>query len=592
MRAERRTSRTSQRAVSRLLPWGRLTLTLVMCVIFTAVGLEKVPAQGICTADINPKTGSVSIEYNDFSDHTLDVTVLCQRYGEDLGVVRSDDWIDVMDVRRKQSDLHLEIWTITYRLRQNDGSNARRGYLKYSMGQYYGVLDITQQIKPTVTPPGGAVPPTSPTPTPTPTSCRPISVSLDPASLSFAKDGGSRSVTVTALASTCQWSISGAPEWIQFAKLSGQGTQVFSCNVLANNGTSSRSATVVIAGASFNFSQEAPSPSVGGGSSIGNTPPCASVSTRSLSFSSMGGSKTIDVSTNQSTCSWDVTNSSYTPWLTVNSRHGMGNQTVTITTAANNDQRSRHVTLNIGGQLVEVTQAAPPLPNAYDIVVVQKTGTMSGRAELSALSALATYNNYSAKALATGFHYTGDEWTFQMADWDHDGHLDLIGVHKNGTPSGKTEVHILSGASGFTQYSLHTRTALSLTNANHAFAMADWDRDGHLDLFMIQKAGTGSGTTEVHILSGKSNFSQFILHTRTALQQSDGNWEFIVADWNRDGRPDLIGIAKKATGSGMTEVHILVGASSFDQFILHTRTALGEVGREYQFVMIGKIKEP
>src|SRR5207237_1172036 len=178
-------------------------------------------------------------------------------------------------------------------------------------------------------------------------------------------------------ASTVQWSIHGAPEWIQFAKLSGQGTQVFSCNALTNNGTASRSATVVIAGASFNFSQEAPSPSVGGG--IGTTPPCASVSTRSLSFSSIGGPKTIDVSTNLPTCSWDVTNSSYTPWLTVTSRHGMGNQTVTITAAANNDQKSRHVTLNIGGWLVEVTQASPPSPNAYDIVMIQKSGAMSGR---------------------------------------------------------------------------------------------------------------------------------------------------------------------------------------------------------------------
>jgi len=374
-----------------------------------------------------------------------------------------------------------------------------------------------------------------------------FSVKVDPSSLSFTKDGGSRSATVTTSDPACQWSVDGAPEWISFAIISGQGTQTFSCNVLANKTTTSRTATVKIAGTPFIFTQ----------------------------------------------------------------------------------------------------QPGDPLPDANDIVMVQKSGGMSGMTELSALSALSTYNGFSAKDLPTGFLYTGDDWTFQLADWNRDGHLDLIGIHKNGTPSGKTEVHILSGASGFTdyilhiatpleptfdnwdfivadwdrdghpdligikkqgthsgtteihilsgasqftQFVLHTKTALSLTDSNYAFAMADWDRDGHLDLFMIKKAGTGTGTTEVHVLSGKSNFSQFILHTGTALHQTDGNWEFILADWNRDGRPDLIGIAKKATGSGATEVHILSGARSFGQFILHTRTALGEVGKEYQFVTVGKIK--
>lgn len=96
--------------------------------------------------------------------------------------------------------------------------------------------------------------------------------------------------------------------------------------------------------------------------------------------------------------------------------------------------------------------------------------------------------------------------------------------------------------------------------------------------------------TEVHILSGKNNFSEFLLHTATALHPTNRNCEFIVTDWNKDGRPDLVLVAKKETGSKTTEVHILSGASSFSQFLLQTRTALGEVGDEFQFGISGSIK--
>ncbi|MFF4161562.1 hypothetical protein [Streptomyces sp. NPDC001678] len=37
----------------------------------------------------------------------------------------------------------------------------------------------------------------------------------------------------------------------------------------------------------------------------------------------------------------------------------------------------------------------------------------------------------------------------------------------------------------------------------------------------------------------------------------DRTFEFSVADWNRDGRPDLLAIKKSGTGTNSTEVHIL-----------------------------------
>ena len=91
-----------------------------------------------------------------------------------------------------------------------------------------------------------------------------------------------------------------------------------------------------------------------------------------------------------------------------------------------------------------------------------------------------------------------------------------------------------------------------------------------------RRARRGRDRTEVHILSGASNFQQFILQTGTALHETDNSFAFAVTDWDGDGRPDLVAIKKSATGTQSTEVHILSGASNYQQFILQTGTALHE----------------
>jgi hypothetical protein len=91
------------------------------------------------------------------------------------------------------------------------------------------------------------------------------------------------------------------------------------------------------------------------------------------------------------------------------------------------------------------------------------------------------------------------------------------------------------------------------------FTMADWNGDGHLDLIAIKKSNTGANRTEVHILSGASNFQDFILQTDTALHTTDNTFDFAMVDWNGDGRPDLVAIKKKNTTTKRTEVHVLAG---------------------------------
>jgi hypothetical protein len=49
-----------------------------------------------------------------------------------------------------------------------------------------------------------------------------------------------------------------------------------------------------------------------------------------------------------------------------------------------------------------------------------------------------------------------------------------------------------------------------------------------LDLYGIAKSGTGTHSSEVHVLSGGDNFQTWLLHTGTGLSETgtDDAWEF------------------------------------------------------------------
>ncbi len=103
---------------------------------------------------------------------------------------------------------------------------------------------------------------------------------------------------------------------------------------------------------------------------------------------------------------------------------------------------------------------------------------------------------------------------------------------------------------------------------------------GFLDLAVIKTHTTGTKSTEVHILSGASNFQSFILQTGTALFETRDKAAFTydMGDWNKDGKSDLIVIKKSGTGTKSTEVHILSRATNFKSFLLQTGTPLPETG--------------
>lgn len=231
--------------------------------------------------------------------------------------------------------------------------------------------------------------------------------------------------------------------------------------------------------------------------------------------------------------------------------------------------------------LFRTAQVVNPTPKR-DIVALAKNG-LSGRTEVHQLTFSSGYQSYS-KHIATALSRTGSDhlWVLLLGDYNRDGVEDIYAINKVGA-SGRTEVHVLNGADSFRTYLAHIATALGVTGRDEkwVFELADYNRDGTLDLYGILRQGS-SGRTEVHVLNGANRFSGYLVNVATPLPAtgSDGSWDFGLGDQNRDGAVDLFAISKMGRGSGRTEIVVLDGASSFRTYLGEAVTALGQTGRD------------
>ena len=177
---------------------------------------------------------------------------------------------------------------------------------------------------------------------PTPTKCE---VSVGAASSTIDAAGGHGSVVLTTQPE-CTWTAATESKWISgLSPSSGQGSGSVAFDVAANPDGISRQATVTVNGRQAVFNQEAAACTI-------------TLAASSVDVSDAGGTATVAV-TSPNGCSWAT--SSGAPWISVTAgATGTGPGTVTIR-AASNTGIARTGSVDVGGQMLTVSQAAAPI---------------------------------------------------------------------------------------------------------------------------------------------------------------------------------------------------------------------------------------
>jgi hypothetical protein len=167
--------------------------------------------------------------------------------------------------------------------------------------------------------------------------------SINPGSASVGAAAGNGTISVTA-GTSCNWNATSPVGWITFSTpVSGLGNGSVGFNVAANSNSSSRSATLTVAGQSFVVTQAGAA--------------CdATLNPASQNFAVAGGNGSTSVAVANG-CTWSAVPSA--GWITVlTGANGTGNGNVTYSVSPNPNGTSRSGTIAIGGKLLNVTQDA------------------------------------------------------------------------------------------------------------------------------------------------------------------------------------------------------------------------------------------
>ena len=153
--------------------------------------------------------------------------------------------------------------------------------------------------------------------------------------------------------------------------------------------------------------------------------------------------------------------------------------------------------------------------------------------------------------------------------WDYDSFHDMVIIDRD-DGLGRASISVQSSyLSIFEIQLLRATLPTGALNKNiWDIRLGHYDNDLVPDLFLLRRYGTGA--VEVHVLSGNSNYQEWILHKKLFLHElTTPTMELHIADYNRDGRSDLYFINRGVTGSGNTEIHVFDGATNYQTFLLN-----------------------
>ena len=236
------------------------------------------------------------------------------------------------------------------------------------------------------------------------------------------------------------------------------------------------------------------------------------------------------------------------------------------------------------------TQLVAPF-NAADVYAMRMDRTGSGRTEIDVLRGSGDYKTFNAvSASALGFTNPA-QWQF-VSGAASGGLRDLVAVclRQCSSNSDRTEVTVLDGAGRWSHVKMHAVTALpSADPASWSFVRGHISSSGYPDLVAICMQGCPSGRTEVTVLDGSTGYQSVRMHAATPLAAaSPDNVKYVTgADSNGNGLPDITQVRMHG-GSGNTEVAVLAGSSSYQSLRYQGVTALGATApQSWEFASTG-----
>ena len=179
-------------------------------------------------------------------------------------------------------------------------------------------------------------------------------LNASPSNINIDASGSQQSLSITA---NCDWSITGAAEWLTVSSLHGNNNATITLSATQNTSADSRSCTLTLQGG--NLRRTVTVTQSGAGASL-------AVSPTSLSFDYKEGTKTFDVSSNSS---WTVSSDQY--WCTVSPQSGSNNGSVTVKATQNNSENTRTATITVSGggktATITITQNGGAKPEVSDL---------------------------------------------------------------------------------------------------------------------------------------------------------------------------------------------------------------------------------
>jgi Viral BACON domain/Putative binding domain, N-terminal len=313
--------------------------------------------------------------------------------------------------------------------------------------------------------------------------------------------GGTLRITVTAAAG-CAWSAQADAGWLVLTGgATGTGAGSVTFTIASNPGTTTRAASIVVAGQTVKVTQQGnasiPPPTSPANCSVAVTP-------RDVSFLASGTSSSSISVTAASSCDWSATTDA--SWISLTGRtSGTGSGTVTLSVASNSGA-ARTGALTIGDQTVAVSQAAGTVACTFIVTPLTTSVAAAGGAgtqitiDTQTGCAWTAASNATWLSITSGANSSGDgSATFSAAA--------NTGQPRSGTLTVAGQTVTVSQPSSSCSYASPSTVSIPATGSTgtsvsvNTSAACAWTASSNVSWISIASgsSGTGNGTVTIAV---------------------------------------------------------------------------------------------